>query len=74
MGTAGNAITQSASLVLQLGGEKHAKSAPEEWALNPKMLKTYIEREPDVLKAEDVANAHMQRRAARLRHAKMRRL
>lgn len=35
--------------------EVHAQSAPEVWVLNPKMLKTHIERESVGLKTEDVA-------------------
>jgi hypothetical protein len=35
--------------------ELHRKSTPEVWVRNPKMLRAYIEREPAVLKAEDVA-------------------
>jgi hypothetical protein len=33
----------------------HKQSAPEMWVFNPKMLRTHIEREPVVLKTEDVA-------------------
>ncbi len=35
--------------------ELHTKDASEVWVLNPKMLKAFIEREPMVLSAEDVA-------------------
>lgn len=33
----------------------HAKSTPEGWVLDPKMLQACIERDPVVLTAEDVA-------------------
>ena len=35
--------------------EMHAKTTPEVWVLNPKMLNAHIEREPVILKTEDVA-------------------
>ncbi len=35
--------------------ELHTKESADVWVLNPKMLKAFIEREPVVLSAEDVA-------------------
>jgi hypothetical protein len=35
--------------------EGHAKTAPEVWVLNPKMLRPAIEREPVVIRSEDLA-------------------
>jgi hypothetical protein len=35
--------------------EVHAEAVPDVWVLNPKMLRAAIEREPVVLKTEDVA-------------------